>query len=177
MIRPSARRRAVVLLAVIALGFASACSAGPAGTTEPASSSVAPESTVESVEPAPAQEVEPRNPVDVIRQLGDPTCKTKAEAGEEDINGNWYASCSWYDNSGTPGTEFTVRTYPGDPTEFDPNVPFRSTDSNRVIIGVDFAATITGDWTSYSKRFTSKTLVAMAEKLGGDYLPPGARRG
>ncbi|MFT4228482.1 hypothetical protein [Micropruina sp.] len=170
------RHKAILaLLALLMLGGCSA-STPAAPPTEVASTSAV--STPEEAEPGGEPELpDPRKPVDLIKQFGDRSCKTQAEAGEEDVYGNRYASCSWQDNADTPGTELTVRTYPGDPLEFDPNVPFRSTDSNRIIIGDDFVATITGDWTSYSKGFTTKKLGAIADKLGGEYLPPGTKRG
>lgn len=165
------RMTTFALLALLAFG---GCST-PTPTSTP--TQVAEEPTA-APEPVESDAPEPRNPVDLLKQLGDPDCKTQAEAGEVDVNGNWYASCKWMDNSGTGGTELTVRTYPGDPLELDPNPrPFRSSDSNRFIIGSDFVAMITGDWTAYSKRFTKERLTAIADKLGGEYLPPGEKRG
>lgn len=182
-------KRSIVALAGLLL-FAS-CSSGPAptvtvtapapspsveATPSPPPSEPLPEPTGEP-EPedvVPEEVPEPRNPVPMLKGAA-PNCKTDAVAGEVDIMGNRYATCYWQDNGGSDGTAFEVRTYPGEPERWSPEWPFMSSDSQRFIIGEDFIASVTGDWSTYSDWLDEATLQELAKRLGGKYLAPGEK--
>ena len=110
------------------------------------------------------------NPVEILQKI--PGCKIPkgTEVGDTDIDGNLYASCHFKDNSGTDGTDVTVRTFAGDPAQLATAEELSSDDSHKVIVGDDFTATITGDWSSYSAHIDPSEIAAL---VGGTYTPRG----
>lgn len=112
---------------------------------------------------------EPANPVPLLERVQGCIPEGGTEVGDHDINGNRYASCSFLDNGGTPGTAVTVRTYPGDPRTWDPMPEqLTSDDSNKVIVGDDFVVVITGDWDEYSQNVDPADI---ADQVGGTLVP------
>lgn len=153
------------LVALSSGGCAGGSSSGQATVTVTAEQSVA--SEPEATEPEVELPAEPANPVPLLKKVKGCVLEAGTESGDRDMNGNRFASCSFMDNSGTPGTTVTVRTFPGDPQQYaiDPE-QLKSDDSNKVIIGKDFTAVITGDWSSYSSEVDPKVI---AKQVGGTY--------
>lgn len=96
-----------------------------------------------TVSPAVPSHTQPRNPVDILKQI--PNCELEEGVvlGETDVYGNRYAKCRISDN-GQGGHEINVRTYPGDPKVLDTrNVQYWArNDSRATIIGDDFVLTV-----------------------------------
>ena len=114
--------------------------------------------------------VEPRNPVELIKQIDGCQTDESAELGKTALDGTLYAECYWNDNAdNTPGTEVVLYTYPGNPRDFGHEV-MTPDDNHRVIIGPDFVVSITGDWSKdgYSKHLTKEKVKSIADKVGGE---------
>ena len=78
------------------------------------------------------------NPVRILRKIKGCVFEPGVEAGQTDINGNRYASCTSSD-----GARVNATTYPGNPRLFDPfPANLQSDDSYKVIIGTDFLVAI-----------------------------------
>jgi hypothetical protein len=112
--------------------------------------------------------VEPANPVLILKKIPNCILDAGTSVGMHDIDGNRYVSCSFLDNSGTPGTAITARTYPGDPKQLDPK-NLISDDSHKQIVGSDFIVSITGDWSSYSSGVDPKNIATV---VGGEFTAP-----
>ena len=145
-----------------------AAGATPASPT-PDPSASSPDATAEP-EGEGAVPSEPRNPVPILKKVRGCVLAADTEVGETDIYGNRYAGCDFLDNSGTPGTSVIVRTYPGDPRQWESTPDnLRTDDSHKIIVGEDFVLTITGDFSDYSRHISSK---AVAKQVGGEYQAP-----
>ena len=73
------------------------------------------------------------------------------------------------DNSGSVGTDITLRVLPGDPNELATEYEdFTPDDSHKVIVGPNFYAVVTGDFASYSK---DVNIQQIADTLGGEVKP------
>ena len=153
---------AILAASIVAL---TGCAAAPSPVTTVTVVPViaAPEST---------QTVEPRNPVELIKQIDGCQTDESAELGKTALDGTLYAECYWNDNAdNTPGTEVVLYTYPGNPRDFGHEV-MTPDDNHRVIIGPDFVVSITGDWSKdgYSKHLTKEKVKAIADKVGGEVV-------
>jgi hypothetical protein len=161
-----------LILCCVGLGVASGCAGSDspsAGATVTATVSVtrSPSDLAEGAESEGEVPAEPANPVPVLRKVKGCVIEDGTEVGDHDIAGNRYASCSFMDNAGTPGTSVTVRTYPGDPMQWHPMPDqLKSDDSTKVIMGDDFTVVITGDWQSYSRDVDPN---AIAKLVGGTF--------
>ena len=114
--------------------------------------------------------VEPRNPVELIKQIDGCQTDESAELGKTALDGSRYAECHWNDMSGSSGTEVVLYTYPGDAKELSTHSLLTPDDSHRVIVGPDFVVSITGDWgkDGYSRHLTQEKLKSIADKVGGE---------
>ena len=121
--------------------------------------------------PESTQTAEPRNPVELVKQIDGCQTDESAELGKTALDGTLYAECYWNDNADTRGTEVVLYTYPGDPRDFGHEV-MTPDDNHRVIVGPDFVVSITGDWSKggYSKHLTKEKVKAIADKLGGEVV-------
>ena len=155
----AATAAAIIAASIVAL---TGCAAAPSPVTTV---------TVVPVIAAPdsTPSVEPRNPVELIKQIDGCQTDESAELGKTALDGSRYAECHWNDMSGSSGTEVVLYTYPGNPRDFGHEV-MTPDDNHRVIIGPDFVVSITGDWSKdgYSKHLTKEKVKAIAGKLGGE---------
>lgn len=137
--------------------------------TETVSVTPTPTAFAEDTESQGEVSSEPANPVPILKKVKGCIIEDGTEVGEHDVYGNRYVSCSFMDNADTPGTRVTVRTYPGDPKQWDPMPEnLKSDDSSKVILGDDFMVVLTGDWSDYSRDVNPKTI---AKLVGGTYQP------
>ena len=160
--KKTATAAAVLAASIVAL---TGCAAAPSPVTTV---------TVVPVIAAPdsTPSVEPRNPVELVKQIVGCQADESSELGKTALDGSRYAECHWNDMSGSSGTEVVLYTYPGDAKELSTHSLLTPDDSHRVIIGPDFVVSITGDWSKggYSRHLTKEKVKAIADKLGGEVV-------
>lgn len=160
--KKAATAAAILAASIVAL---TGCAAAPSPVTTV---------TVVPVIAAPdsTPSVEPRNPVELIKQIDGCQTDESAELGKTALDGSRYAECRWNDMSGESGTEVVLYTYPGDAKELSTHSLLTPDDSHRVIIGPDFVVSITGDWgkDGYSRHLTQEKLKSIADKVGGEVV-------
>jgi hypothetical protein len=102
------------------------------------------------------------NPVDILKKIEGCVLEPGVTVGEDDINGNRYASCFIKDYIDVTARTFTLDPFPIYPELLEPD------DSHRVVLGDNFMVNVTADPSAFA---ADVDMGEIAAAVGGEEIP------